>query len=357
MYYRVADWLKAIIFALAVLLLYVFIGNILHTISLFVTAAIIVFVIHPIIGFLEKQKVNRGLAIALTYLAFFGLLTAILLTIGPIIADEFRSFLADLPKYVASLRTQTAYVTRALERVGLTRLLPIDPNSLVSQATSIATSQVQNVFSLIPSLVSLITDMFLVFIVSLYMLIFLPLIDRSMRSALPSELSSVYDRFLVSMKTALSKYLLGQLAFMATIGVASGIGVWIVGLPFPALLGFWAGLTEIIPVLGPVLGAIPSIIVALTIKPILALYVVIVFIVIQQLENNVLAPFILGGTVGLNPLLIMFGIIAGGEIAGIVGIFLAVPVLVVVSNIIRFISHNFNYERVKDGPDRIIIRK
>jgi len=130
-----------------------------------------------------------------------------------------------------------------------------------------------------------------------------------------------------------------------------------VGLPFPALLGFWAGLTEIIPVLGPVLGAIPSIIVALTIKPILALYVVIVFIVIQQLENNVLAPFILGGTVGLNPLLIMFGIIAGGEIAGIVGIFLAVPVLVVVSNIIRFISHNFNYERVKDGPDRIIIRK
>ncbi|MHB8841034.1 MAG: AI-2E family transporter [Candidatus Aquicultor sp.] len=357
MYYRVADWLKAIVFALVVILVYIFVGHIVHTILLFATAAFIVFVIHPIIGFLERQKVNRGLAIALTYLAFFGLLTALILTVGPVIGDEFRNFLADFPRYVASLRAQAAYVTRVLGQIGLTRLIPINPNSLVSQAAGIATAQIQNVFSLIPSLVSLITDMILVLIVSLYMLIFLPSIDRSVRNELPAELSNLYDRFLVTMKTALSKYLLGQLAFMATIGVAAGIGVWAIGLPFPALLGFWAGLTEIIPVLGPVLGAIPSIIVALTIKPILALYVAVVFIVIQLLENNVLAPFILGGSVGLNPLLIMFAIIAGGEIAGIVGVFLAVPTLAIVANVIKFISNNFSYERVKDGPDRLVIRK
>ncbi len=357
MHYRVADWLKAIVFALVVVLIYLFIGHIVHTILLFAAAGFIVFIIHPIISFLERQKVNRGLAIALTYLAFFGLLAAIILTVGPIIADEFRSFLAGLPRYAASLRAQAAYVTRVLGQIGLTRLIPINPDSLVSQAAGIATAQIRNVFALIPSLISLLTDLFLVLIVSLYMLIFLPSIDRYVRHELPLELSNVYDRFLVAMKTALSKYLLGQLAFMASIGIAAGIGVWAVGLPFPALLGFWAGLTEIIPVLGPVLGAIPSIIVALTIKPILALYVGIVFVVIQLLENNVLGPFILGGSVGLNPLLIMFAIIAGGEIGGIVGVFLAVPVLAIVSNIIRFITDNFYYERVKDGPDRIVIKK
>lgn len=357
MHYRVADWLKAIVFALAVVLVYLFVGHILHTILLFVTAAFIVFIIHPIIAFLEKQGVNRGLAIALTYLAFFGLLAVIILTVGPIIGDEFRSFLAGLPRYVASLRAQAAFVTRVLGQIGLTRLFPINPSSLVSQAADIATAQIQNVFSLIPSLISLLTDLFLVLIVSLYMLIFLSAIDKSVRRELPPELSNIYERFLLTMKAALSRYLLGQLAFMTAIGVAAGIGTWALGLPFPALLGFWAGLTEIIPVLGPVLGAIPSIIVALTIKPVLALYVAVLFTVIQLLENNVLGPFILGGSVGLNPLLIMFAIIAGGEIAGIVGVFLAVPFLAVVSNIIRFVSDNFSYERVKGEPDRIVIRK
>lgn len=357
MYYRVADWLKAIIFALGLFLLYVFVGNSLHSLLIFVTAAIFVFLIYPIIAFLEKQSVSRGFAIALTYLILFGLITALILITGPIVVDQFRSFFANLPKYIDSLRSEAAYLSRVLGQIRVIRDLNIKPESLIDQATGIATAQIQNVFSLIPSLISLVTDVVLVFIVSLYMLIFLPSIDRYIQHELPPELRNLYDRFLVTMKTALTRYLFGQLAFMTIIGLASGIAVWLIGLPFPALLGFWAGLTEIIPVLGPVLGAIPSIIVALTIKPILAVYVAIAFIVIQQLENNVLAPFILGGSVGLNPLLIIFGIVAGGEIAGIIGIFLAVPAMVVVYNVIRFILDNFYYEHVKDGPDRIVIKK
>ncbi len=357
MHIRVADWLKAIVFAVIILLVYTFIGTILHTILLFTVSGFIVFLINPIITLLLRRKVPRSLAILMTYVLFFGLLVLVILLVGPVIAREFRTFLSNLPGYVSSLKAQARYIQSFLQSLRLTPFLSINPDTLINQLAEIATSQIRNLVSLIPSLISLLADIFLILFISIYMLAFLPTIDRSIREGLSEDLLKIYDKFLISMKLAFSRYLLGQIAFMTTIGVASGIAVSIVGLPFPALFGLWAGLTEIIPVVGPILGAIPAIIVALTIRPILALWVVIAFIVIQQIENNVLAPFILGGTVGLNPLLIIFSIIAGGEIAGIVGIFLAVPALVIIANVVRFIQENFSYERVEGAPDRIVIKR
>ncbi len=357
MYIRVADWLKAIVFAVIILLVYLFIGRIQHTILLFIAAGIIVFLINPIITFLLKRKVPRSLAIVMTYILFFGIIVLVMSLTGPVIAKEFRSFLSNLPKYISSLKTQARYIQDFLRGLRISPALGINPTTLINQTIGLATSQIRNLVSIIPSLISLFTDIFLTLFISIYMLVFLPVIDRSIRKGLSASLIAIYDKFLDTMKSAFSRYLVGQLAFMSTVGVAAGVAVSIVGLPFPALFGLWAALTEIIPVVGPILGAIPAIIVALTIKPILALWVVIAFIVIQQLENYVLAPFILGGTVGLNPLLIIFSIIAGGELAGIVGIFLAVPTLVVIVNIIKFILDNFSYERIEEAPDRIVIKK
>ncbi|HEY3373897.1 MAG TPA: AI-2E family transporter [Candidatus Aquicultor sp.] len=357
MYFRVADWLKAILFAIAIVLLYILAGTIAHTILLFVAAGFIVFIIHPLVAFLANRGMKRILAILITYLLFFGILALISVILAPTVAAEITAFIRNFPGYIRILSRETQFIQSQLRGITFLRQFAINPDTILGQLSGIVTSQVRNVFTIIPSVITFVTDVVLVFILSLYFLIYLPNMDKSLRVHLHKDLVPVYDRFLVAMESAFARYLFGQFIFMATIGLFFGIGMWIVDLPYPALFGVWAGLTEIIPVLGPVLGAIPAIIVALTIKPILALYVAIVFIIIQQLENNVLAPVVLGGTVGLNPLIIFFGIIAGGELGGIVGIFLAVPVLVFVSNILRFIRDNFKYERVPDGLDRISIKK
>lgn len=357
MYFRVADWLKAIVFAVILLFLYLLAGSVLHTVLLFAIASFIVFIINPIIYFLLQQKVPRVLAITMTYVLFFGLFSLFLLIIGPVIVQESKAFANNLPDYVSSLKEQARAVQAFIRRIGFGGIIAISPDTLVSEAARVIANQLSNIFGLIPSLISFVTDLFLVLFISVYMLIFLPTVDRFIRCNLPNEQTGLYIKFLTNMKTALARYLLGLLASMTSIGILAGLAVSVLGLPFPALFGLWAGLTEIVPVIGPILGAIPAVIVALTIDPVTALWVVLAFIIIQLLENNILAPFILGTTVGLNPLLILFAIVAGGELAGIVGIFLAVPTLVVVTNILRFIRDNFEYERVEGGPDRIIIKQ
>lgn len=356
MYFRVADWLKAIVLVVVILTVYILAGTIDHTIVLFVIASFITFIITPLINFLTSRAVNRLIAIALTYTLFLGTLALIVFILGPIVIDEVAAFLLDVPDFVDDFRRFIARIQDFLQDLELFQLIPFNPGTLINQLLSIITEQLRNLILIIPSLIAFLTDLVLIFILSIYMLVYLPEIDISIRNSLPMGTTSTYDKFLTSMKTTFGRYLLGQLAIMIAVGTLSGIGVWLVGLPFPLLFGLWAGLTEIIPILGPALGAIPAVVVALAIEPILALWVILLFIVVQQVEGSLLSPLVFKGVVGLNPLLVIFAIIAGAEIAGILGIFLAVPILALLVSIIRFVRANFEYERVEDQPDRIIVK-
>jgi len=357
MYFRVADWLKAIIFAVVILTIYLFIGDISHTLIIFALSAIIVFLINPIVTFLTKRKISRSAAILITFFLIFSLIGIVILLAGPFIIEQFANFLQVLPALISSLRSIAKAIENFLMDLRLGRIINMQPNDFIDELSRLLLAQGRRLLTLIPSVVGLITDVFLLIIVSLYLIIYLPSIDKSLADRLPDDLKDVYRNFLASMKASFTCYLLGLLAVMFTIGTLAGIGLWIIGLPFPALLGLWAGLTEIIPIVGPILGAIPAVIVALTIKPILALWVIVVFIIVQLTENYFLSPHLLGGAVRLNPILILFAIIAGGEIAGIIGVFLSVPVLVILSSIAKFLSDNFSYEREEHGPDRIVVKK
>jgi len=135
---------------------------------------------------------------------------------------------------------------------------------------------------------------------------------------------------------SLSRYLSG-LALVAIVqGTLSGIVLWILNVPYAPLLGAWVAVTAIIPLLGAWLGAIPAVLIALTVKPIVALLTAILFLAIQQLEGNVLTPRVLGGALGVHPILILLAVIGAGQLAGIVGILFAVPTLAVLRVLFDF---------------------
>lgn len=356
MYFRIADWLKAITLVAIVFLVFIIARTIANTLLIFALAALVAFVLNFIVSFLVSKKVNRVIAIIFAYIA----LVIVILIFGflfvPVIVGQFIEFAEDVPDIIQSLREIVANIEAGLRDIRLLRQIPLDIDVIISQATTIVINQLRNLLFLIPPLIGFMTNVFLILFIAAYILFFLPVIARSINENMPGAIARVFDRFFAVMKTALGRYILGQLALMIAVGILSGFALFIIGIPFPALLGLWAGLTEIIPILGPILGAIPAVFIALTIDPVLALWVILAFIIVQQTESSVLSPLILGGVIVLNPLLILFSIVAGAELAGILGILLAVPLLVIFVTIFRFARENFSYERVEDGADRLVVK-
>ena len=143
---------------------------------------------------------------------------------------------------------------------------------------------------------------------------------------------SVWDAF----GFTLSKYLGGLVLILAIQGTVSALGLSLLGVPYPLVLGVWVSITAVIPHLGAFLGAIPAVIVALTISPTTALLTAMLYLGIQQLEGNLLTPKIQGDTLHVHPVLVFLAIIAGGGLAGIVGVIVAVPLLAVLRVLFDF---------------------
>jgi predicted PurR-regulated permease PerM len=137
------------------------------------------------------------------------------------------------------------------------------------------------------------------------------------------------------MEQALASYVKGQLALSLIIGTSAGFGLWVLGLvglmpnggKYALLFGVWVGITELIPYVGPWLGAAPPVVYALVLHPLSALWVALLFLGIQQLEGHVVVPKVMGHSLRLHPLLVIFGLLAGGEIYGFPGILVALPLL------------------------------
>jgi predicted PurR-regulated permease PerM len=136
------------------------------------------------------------------------------------------------------------------------------------------------------------------------------------------------QRILGAAGHALRLWLLGQAIAMAMIGILTGIGVWLLGLPSPLAFGVIAGATEFIPILGPILGAIPAVLIAFSISPMTALYVVLFYIGLQQVESNLLMPLIQERVVALPPVLMLFATVVAGLLFGLLGILFATPLAV-----------------------------
>jgi len=159
------------------------------------------------------------------------------------------------------------------------------------------------------------------------------------------------------MESSLASYVRGQAALSFIIGVSAGVGIWILGMvgavpnggKYAAAFGAWAAFTELIPYIGPWLGAIPPVVYALVQDPLSALWVALLFLGIQQLEGHVVVPKVMGHTLRLHPLLVIFGLLAGGEIYGFAGILVALPLLAAGRAAYEFFQERVEMEPWSDG--------
>jgi predicted PurR-regulated permease PerM len=197
----------------------------------------------------------------------------------------------------------------------------------------------------------------LLLVISIYMLIDMQRLGRALDRRFPPRPGE--RSLLLRMEHALVSYVRGQAALSLIIGTSAGIGLWVLAvagaLPnaqqYALLFGAWVALTEIIPYLGPWLGAIPAVVYALVVHPLSALWVVLLFLGIHQVEGHVVVPKVMGSALRLHPLLVIFGLAAGAEIYGLPGALIALPVLAVARAVWEFFGDRVRLERwAGSGP-------
>ncbi|MGQ0570801.1 MAG: AI-2E family transporter [Armatimonadota bacterium] len=305
-------------------------------------AAIMATGLHPLIDAVQRRRwtrrhwqLSRGLSIVVVYLGLIitlGLVSSLLIV--PIVAES-REFVENAPELYQGLRTSLVeFQARYSWLPDLTAIidrLPQEAGRLteyVGAATGVA-------FRVFGGIVSAVT----VFILSVYMLLEAPAVKAAFLDLFPAKSHKRLEALLRDVGLKFGGWLRGQLLLGLIIGVISGLGTWMLGLPYPFLLGLAAGITEMVPIIGPVLGAIPAILVALF-GPFWRLLAVIAFFTaVQQLEGHLLVPRVMQQAVGLSPLLTIIAILIGAKLMGIVGALLAVPIAaalqVIVGEVIR----------------------
>jgi len=308
-------------------LLWQLITPIAVTVVLFLLGAAFAFVLNdPSRALARHLGGRRGLGIVAAYLITFAIVTAILLVLAVPILTQASEFLANMPTYEANVQAQARALQASLAAQGV----KLDVESIAAQVfnavqTSIDTL-LHGLIGAAATLGGVVMNAVLVLVISVYFLTGASSMQRNVQYAIPTRYRGVHEFVRSSAARVMGSYLRGELIMAAVIGTLAGVGTGLLGLPYFLVLGVLAGLFELIPMFGPILSAIPAVLVSLFMPWPTTLLVIIFFVIIQQFECNYLGPKVTGHAVGLHPLASMFALMVGFEVAGILGGLFAVPV-------------------------------
>ena len=344
---EIPRWAQLVLLPLVLLLVWAVAGAVRHVLFLFLVALLIALLLNPLVRGLGRAWIPRGGAVALVYLAFAAAVALAILALATVVVQQTRSVSHRVDHYFT---TDSGHPPRTGAEQDLARFQQwLDRHHLSSVhvqrqgekfLNQVGTKDVQKYTTKAlrwaegagVAVVTLLFDVFLVVVVSIYMLLDMQRLTEAVDRRFPPR---GRGGLIVRMEQAVASYVKGQFLISLIIGVSVGLGLWILDLVglvpnvgrYAAAFGAWAAFTELIPYLGPWLGAAPPVIYALFQHPLSALWVAIMFLGIQQLEGHVVVPKVMGSSLRLHPLLVIFGLLAGGEIYGFAGILVALPLL------------------------------
>ncbi|MBM6619689.1 AI-2E family transporter [Bacillus suaedaesalsae] len=293
----------------------------------FILASFITYLLHPLVEKLHAQNIPRPLSILIIYVLFFGSLGLALYKGIPQILIQIKEFGNNVPAIFETYRGWTNMIDEQTSRLpeGLHERIE---ESLVSVEEGIA-STLASAIDAIKGIINYILIIAIIPFIVFYMLKDYDMIKKSVWYMTPRRYRRSGIRFLKDIDQSLGSYIRGQLLVCFLIGIIATTGLWIIGMKYPLLLGTIIGITNIIPYFGPIIGAVPALLIAITVSGKMVLWVGILIFTLQFIEGNLLSPMIVGKSLHMHPVFIMFALIAGGEIGGVIGLIFAVPMLAI----------------------------
>jgi len=283
----------------------------------------------------------RGLAILSTFLLLIGAVLVALLVLVPVLISQLAAFVSAVPGIARSARDTLRGVLEPLSDRGLLQGTPDEfmarlGRDVLDLAQEVGQQVLGGLVGFVSGTFNVALTLFGVLFVAVYLLANVRQLKTTFLLVAPKHYRQDARELWDSFAFSLSRYLSGLGLDMLIQGAISAVGLSLLGVPYALLLGTWVSLTAIIPYLGAWLGAIPAVVVALTVSPTTALLTAVLYLVIQQLEGNVLQPKIQGMALNVPSILIFLAVIAGGEIAGLLGVIFAVPTLAVLKVLFDF---------------------
>jgi len=288
---------------------------------------VVAYLLNPIVNLLERRNVPRGIAVITIYFSFSLISVVFFMKTIPILMTQFKDLAEHIPNIVGTYQKWLNEIHTHKYDLPDSLRLSIDQALLNAEKKTSAffTNILNGAGSFLSKMIGLLIIPFLVF----YLLKDMKAIQKGVLLLIPRKQRKEFAKVLAEIDTALGNYIAGQLLVGFAVGIMAYLGYWILDMPYTIILAMIVMVTNIIPYFGPFIGAIPAILVALTISLKMTIWVIVINLIIQILEGNVLSPLIMGKRLHLHPILIIFALLVGGEVGGLVGLIFAVPIVAV----------------------------
>ncbi|HKP19439.1 MAG TPA: AI-2E family transporter [Gaiellaceae bacterium] len=367
---QIPRWIQLVGLPLLLILAWVVAGRVFHVVFLFLVALLLALLLDPFVKAIGavrfgRFRIRRGISVTLVYLCFAGALIASIWALATVVVDQTKTAADRFDTYFTEVDRQTGRTDADRDVDRLQRWLnghglsSIDiqerghrwVKQIREKDVGKYTNKVVNfVEGAAISIGKLLFAAIVIIVASIYMLLDFSRLAAAIDRRFPPHPGS--QPLLVRMEQAVAGYVKGQVLISLIIGASAGLGMWILGAlgwvpgadKYALLFGAWVAVTELIPYLGPWLGAVPAGIYAVVVHPISLLWVTILFLIIHQVEGHIVVPNVMGSALRLHPLLVIFGLLAGGEIYGLAGILVALPLLAAARAVYEFFSERVQLE-------------
>ena len=334
------------------------IGIFINILSPFAGGIVIAYILDPMVKFFyarlfKEKKGTRGFAILLAYAVAILLLMLLGWLVVPQIVNSIGMLFTNFPSYIQGVQEMLLYVQSeyGIDLQQATKMLD-DSEAMVKEIYAMATNAMPQIVASIGSVASNFVAIFTSIAASIYMLADKDHLLHQLRTLahafLPEKVASNTLRICHYANVNFTGFFVGKIIDSAIIGVITFVAMTILRLDFAVLISVFIGITNIIPVFGPFIGAIPSVFILLLIDPLQAVIFCVLILIIQQLDGNFIGPKILGSSIGISALWILFSIVVGGDLFGIVGMVVGVPVFATLYGLAQEFVH---YALDKRGID------
>lgn len=301
----------------------------------FVIALAAAYILNPVVIWLQQRRIKRIFAVLIIYLVSFGLLFALFAQFLPVAIEEFNRLAERIPQFTERAKNLLDSLYSVSDRLNLPQSLQDAIQTSLDDLEARLVDYMAKIPEITIDFARGIFHLVLILILTFYLLNDFTLVKESLYMVVPRKSRARARKILHEIDFSLGKYIRGQLLISLIVGVFTYLSLLILGVDFALILGILAGAANVIPYFGPFIGAVPAVIVALLKSPALALKTALAFLIIQQVESNLIAPQILGKSLGLHPVLVILALLIGGQFFGILGMVAAVPVLAVSRILIR----------------------
>jgi predicted PurR-regulated permease PerM len=352
----VPRWIQLVLLPIALLGLWALARASGPVLLILIAASTVALILNPLVRKLERRRVPRGLAILAIYVGAFATIGGVGVLLSNPISTQISRFQKDVPHLVKQANHDLANVQSWLNRNGIkvqiqqggqTALQTLQKNILKRSGDIVSFSR-----DLLTQLVTISFDLVLVLVLSVYLLVYGRQIGDLVRRIMPPGDGTPADDFPLLVQQAVFGYVRGQILFSLIMGASAAVALWIFGVAgiFPdgqtyaLFFGGFYGLMEFIPYIGPIIGPLPAVVVALFNDPISAVWVILLFVALQQLEGHFVAPQVFRISLRINPILIILALLIGYQLYGIAGALIALPVASVIRQTVIYLRRHLVLE-------------